>query len=148
LVDNPDSIGISILQLVILPEQTAVTQARELVTRAKQQIEQRISQRQILELVETIIVYKLPRLSREEIQQMLGFSDIDVKQTRFYQDVYAEAEADLVIRQLSRRCGELDANLVEQIRGLDVSQLEELAEALLEFSSQDDLEAWLQQSNV
>ncbi|NBD32112.1 MAG: DUF4351 domain-containing protein, partial [Cyanobacteria bacterium] len=30
----------------------------------------------------------------------------------------------------------------------DVSQLEELAEALLEFSSQDDLEAWLQQSNV
>jgi predicted transposase/invertase (TIGR01784 family) len=148
LEDNPDSIGISLLQLVILPEQTAVTQARELVTRAKQQIEQRISQRQILELVETIIVYKLPRLSREEIQQMLGFSDIDVKQTRFYQDVYAEAEADLVIRQLSRRCGELDANLVEQIRGLDISQLEELAEALLEFSSQDDLEAWLQQSNV
>ena len=148
LQDNPDSIGIALLQLVILPEQTAATQARELVTRVKQQIEQGISQRQILELVETIIVYKLPNLSREEIQQMLGFSDIDVKQTRFYQDVYAKAEADLVIRQLSRRFGELDTNLIEQIRGLDVSQLEELAEALLEFSSLDDLEAWLQQSNV
>lgn len=79
---------------------------------------------------------------------MLGFSDIDVQQTRFYQDVYAEAEADLVIRLLNRRCGELDANLAKRIRELNVSQLEELAEALLEFSSQDDLETWLQQSNL
>jgi len=160
LEDNPDSIGISLLKLVILPEETAVNQARELVTQAKQEIEQGISQRQILELVETIIVYKLPRLSREEIQQMLGFSDIDVKQTRFYQDVYAEGKQEgkqagkqegkqeLILRLLNRRFGELDTNLIEQIRGLDVSQLEELAEALLEFSSQDELEAWLQQSNV
>jgi len=160
LEDNPESIGISLLQLVILPEETAVNQARELVTQAKQEIEQGMSQRQILELVETIIVYKLPRLSREEIQQMLGFSDIDVKQTRFYQDVYAEGKQEgkqagkqegkqeLILRLLNRRFGELDTNLIEQIRGLDVSQLEELAEALLEFSSQDELEAWLQQSNV
>ncbi|PSO49967.1 MAG: hypothetical protein BRC33_04825 [Cyanobacteria bacterium SW_9_44_58] len=112
----------------------------------------KMSQRQILELVETIIVYKLPRLSREEIQQMLGFSDIDVKQTRFYQDVYGEGKQEeavaLVFRLLNRRFGELDSNLVEQIQKLNVSQLEELAEALLEFSSQKDLETWLQQSNV
>jgi predicted transposase/invertase (TIGR01784 family) len=156
LEDNPESIGISLLQLVILPEETAVNQARELVTQAKQEIEQGMTQRQILELVETIIVYKLPRLTREEIQQMLGFTDIDVKQTRFYQDVYAEGEQEgkqegkleLILRLLNRRVGELDTNLIKQIRGLDVSQLEELAEALLEFSSQDDLETWLQQSNV
>jgi len=71
---------------------------------------------------------------------MLGFSDIDVKQTRFYQDVYAEGEQEgkleLILRLLNRRFGELDTNLIEQIRDLDVSQLEELAEALLEFSSQ------------
>lgn len=83
---------------------------------------------------------------------MLGFSDIDVKQTRFYQDVYAEGEQEgkqeLILRLLNRRFGELDTNLIEQIRELNVSQLEELAEALLEFSSQDELEAWLQQSNV
>jgi len=71
---------------------------------------------------------------------MLGFSDIDVKQTRFYQDVYAEGEQEgklvLILRLLNRRFGELDTNLIEQIRDLDVSQLEELAEALLGFSSQ------------
>ncbi|NBD19022.1 MAG: DUF4351 domain-containing protein [Cyanobacteria bacterium] len=83
---------------------------------------------------------------------MLGFTDIDIKQTRFYQDVYAEGEQEgkleLILRLLNRRFGELDTNLIKQIRGLDVSQLEELAEALLEFSSQDDLEVWLQQSNI
>jgi len=50
---------------------------------------------------------------------MLGFSDIDVKQTRFYQDVYAEGEQEgklvLILRLLNRRFGELDTNLIEQI---------------------------------
>lgn len=79
---------------------------------------------------------------------MLGFTDVDLKQTRFYQDVYAEAEANLVLRLLNRRFGELDSNLVEQIQALGVSELEALAEALLDFDTVADLERWLQQSNV
>ena len=59
---------------------------------------------------------------------MLGFTDVDLNQTRFYQDVYVEAEANLVLRQLKRRFGELDSNLVEQIQSLKVSELEALAE--------------------
>jgi len=77
---------------------------------------------------------------------MLGFTDVDLKQTRFYQDVYVEAEANLVLRQLKRRFGELDSNLVEQIQALKVSELEALAEALLDFATVADLERWLQQS--
>jgi len=44
----------------------------------------------IVNLIETILVYKLPTLSREEIQAMLELTDVDLKQTRFYQDVFAE----------------------------------------------------------
>jgi predicted transposase/invertase (TIGR01784 family) len=44
----------------------------------------------LLNLIETILVYKLPRCSREEVQVMLALTDIDLKQTRFYQDVHAE----------------------------------------------------------
>jgi predicted transposase YdaD len=134
--------------LVVSPEEIAMTQARALVRRSKEEMEEGIPQREILDLVETIIVYKLPRLSREEIQEMLGFTDVDLKETRFYQDVYAEAEVNLVIRQLKRRFGELDSNLVEQIQALGVSELEALAEALLDFDTVADLESWLQQSNV
>jgi len=53
-----------------------------------------------------------------------------------------------VLRLLNRRFGELDSNLVEQIQALGVSELEALAEALLDFSTVADLERWLQQSNV
>jgi len=152
LEENPESIGISLLKLVVSPEEIAMTQARALVRRSKEEMEEGISQREILDLVETIIVYKLPRLSREEIQEMLGFTDVDLKQTRFYQDVHGEGREEeavvLVLRLLNRRFGELDSNLVEQIHALGVSELEALAEALLDFATVADLERWLQQSNV
>jgi len=152
LEENPESIGISLLKLVVSPEEIAMTQARALVRRSKEEMEEGIPQREILDLVETIIVYKLPRLSREEIQEMLGFTDVDLKQTRFYQDVHGEGREEeavvLVLRLLNRRFGELDSNLVEQIKALGVSELEALAEALLDFSTVADLERWLQQSNV
>ena len=152
LEENPESIGISLLKLVVAPEEIAMTQARALVRRSKEEMEQGIPQREILDLVETIIVYKLPRLSREEIQEMLGFTDVDLKQTRFYQDVHGEGREEeaviLILRLLNRRFGELDSNLVEQIQALGVSELEALAEALLDFATVADLESWLQQSNV
>ena len=145
--ERPTSLGVSLVYLVVTPEAEAVTAARSLVAQT-QVLDDPTQQQQILDLIETIIVYKLPTLSREEIQQMLGFTDIDVKQTRFYQDVFAEGrqegEVALVLRLLTRRFGELEPSVVEQIRGLSLPEVEALAEALLEFSEIADLENWLQ----
>lgn len=74
---------------------------------------------------------------------MLNLDDVDLKQTRFYQDVFAEGEASLILRQLQRRCGELTPAIREQITQLKLSQLEALGEALLEFRGLADLEQWL-----
>jgi predicted transposase YdaD len=49
----------------------------------------------------------------------------------------------LVIKLLNRRIGELKPPVIEQIRKLPVEQLEELAEALLDFSTVANLEEWL-----
>ena len=54
-----------------------------------------------------------------------------------------EGEKDLVLRLLHRRIGEIDALLIERITGLSIEHLENLGEALLDFSSVADLEAWL-----
>ncbi|WP_239641457.1 DUF4351 domain-containing protein [Cylindrospermopsis raciborskii] len=51
-----------------------------------------------------------------------------------------------VIRQLTRRLGELSERRVGQIRQLSVPQLEALAESLLDFRDISDLEAWLKDS--
>ena len=55
-----------------------------------------------------------------------------------------EGELKIVLRQLTRRIGEIAAELQEQIRQLSLIQLEDLAEALLDFEAQTDLVAWLQ----
>jgi hypothetical protein len=54
-------------------------------------------------------------------------------------------EQRLVLRLLNRRIGEIDASLIERVKGLSIEQLENLGEALLDFSSVADLSAWLSQ---
>ncbi|WP_334311018.1 DUF4351 domain-containing protein [Dolichospermum circinale] len=50
----------------------------------------------------------------------------------------------LIIRQLNRRIGTMDSSLIQQVQKLPVAQLEELGEALLDFTSVTDLQTWLQ----
>jgi predicted transposase/invertase (TIGR01784 family) len=49
-------------------------------------------QRQIFDIIEAIVVYKFPKKSRQEIANMLGIEDL--KQTRFYQEVFAEGRQE------------------------------------------------------
>jgi len=58
----------------------------------------------------------------------------------------AEGEAGLIMRQLTRRLGSLPDGVLVRIQQLSISQLDELGEALLDFTSLTDLEAWLNQN--
>jgi predicted transposase YdaD len=55
-----------------------------------------------------------------------------------------EGEQVLVLRQLTRRIGTIAPPLETQIRSLSLPQLEDLGEALLDFTQLSDLENWLQ----
>jgi hypothetical protein len=50
-----------------------------------------------------------------------------------------------VLRQLRKRLGELDESTAARIEAFSTERLEELGEALLDFSAPDDLAAWLQE---
>ena len=54
-----------------------------------------------------------------------------------------QGEANLVLRLLNSRLGQVSATVSEQIRQLPVEQLEDLAEALLNFEREEDLLEWL-----
>ncbi|MEH2440579.1 DUF4351 domain-containing protein [Nostoc sp.] len=56
-----------------------------------------------------------------------------------------QGELKIIQRQLTKRIGVITAELQERLRGLSLTQLEDLAEALLDFSTEADLVAWLQQ---
>ena len=81
-------IGIGILKLVVEPEKGAGELARNLISRSKQEVVDSQNQKQLQELIKTIIIYKFPKLSYEEIETMLNLQEI--KQTRVYQDAKAE----------------------------------------------------------
>jgi predicted transposase YdaD len=57
-----------------------------------------------------------------------------------------QGEAELVLKQLGRRLGILSAAQEKSIRKLPLSKIEELGEALLEFTSRDDLLRWVRLS--
>lgn len=149
LKDPPtDRMGLQLIQLIITDEEKAINAAQNLIKRIKIQTNQETAAHW-LEWVETILVYKLPQLSREEIQKMLGYNDIEFKQTRFYQDVFTEGlhegEAKVILRQLNRRFSNLNPNTIIQIQQLNSVQLETLADKVFDFTTQNDLDAWLDQ---
>lgn len=96
---------------------------------------------------------------------MLGLTDQELKQSRFYQEVFAEGaqegeikgwqkgkqegeqegEIAIILRLLQRRFGPLPPDISMQISHLSLTQLEAFGEALLEFASLSDAGQWLQQ---
>jgi predicted transposase YdaD len=98
--------------------------------------------RSIIDLLETVLVSKFAKLSRQEIQTMFLLSDI--KQTRVYQEAMEEGETRLLLRLLSKRFGKISDRTIQTINKLSLEQLEYLGEALLDFSAITDLDNWLQ----
>ncbi len=84
------TVGIGAVKLIVSPEKKAVESAKQLIERTKQSVEDPVSQRDFIELIETIIIYKLPKKSREELEAMLGLSEL--KQTKVYQEAKAEGQ--------------------------------------------------------
>lgn len=85
------------------------------------------------------------QLLREEImQESVIYQDILQKgQRQGLQEGRQEEASSLVIRQLNRRLGALDPQVLSQISSLSIDQLETLAEDLLDFVSLEDLIGWL-----
>ncbi len=79
---------------------------------------------------------------------MFGLENFDIKTTKIYEEVRDEVRQEqtleVVIRLLRRRIGNLSQQLQDSISQLSIEQLENLAEALLDFSTEEDLVAWLQ----
>jgi predicted transposase YdaD len=57
-----------------------------------------------------------------------------------------EEGQSLILRQLTRRLGDVAPELRSQVQALSLTQLEALGEALLDFSEPTDLVNWLQEN--
>ncbi|MDM3849350.1 MAG: DUF2887 domain-containing protein [Aphanizomenon gracile PMC627.10] len=92
--------GLGIIKLVVEKEKEVPALARNLLSQARSDLPDERLQKNLLDLIQTIISYKLPRLSPQELARMFSISDL--KNTRYYQEVRYESELNLVIRQLEQ----------------------------------------------
>lgn len=116
------SIGIGTVNLVISPESRVVEQARSLIDRVRQEIADELIKEEFLQLIETILFYKLPNMGWEEIQAMFELSDL--KQTKVYQEALQEGKLLAVPHMLA-----LGAS-VEQVAealGLSIEEVRQVA---------------------
>ncbi|MEC4892252.1 MAG: DUF4351 domain-containing protein [Oscillatoria sp. PMC 1051.18] len=83
-------------------------------------------------------------LRQEIMRESVIYQDIEAEATQkgIQQGIQREA-VSFALRLLKRRIGEVKPELQAQIQELSVEQLEELGEALLDFSSEDELISWL-----
>jgi predicted transposase/invertase (TIGR01784 family) len=137
-------VWVALMVLTTVDDELAPVEARYLLERSSVEQPETVS-RAIIELVITILVYKFEKLSREEVEQMLG---ITLKETRVYREIKEEGriegERSLIFRLLQRRVGELPQDIRESIETLSLEKLENLGEALLDFTSLADLQVWLE----
>jgi predicted transposase YdaD len=137
---------VAVMVLTTIKEEQAPSEARYLLSRTRQETAAPLSNA-IIEIITTIIAYRFEQLSRREVESML---DITLKETRVYREIKEEgreegreAMANMISRQLTKRLGEIPQDVLSVVRGLQLPMLEELGEALLDFTSVADLQAWL-----
>jgi predicted transposase YdaD len=135
--------GWQLLRLIVDDPEVAIPRAQHLLGGAPRDA----ATLDLLNFIETILIYKLPRCSRAEIQTMLALTDIDLKQTRFYQDVLAEGrqegrqegrkqgEAAMLLRLITLKFGPPDTQVRHQIATADADTLLRWSERVLTAST-------------
>ncbi len=74
------------------------------------------------------------------------FTIDDLKHTRVYQDAIRDGQADLILRQVTRKFGILSKDQRSLITQLSPTKFEELGEVIFDISSLTELEQWLQKN--
>jgi predicted transposase YdaD len=87
-------------------------------------------------------------LDTELVRQIMRWDMTVLRESPWYQEIQQEGEQSLILRQLTRRIGEVSPEMRLQVQALSLAQLEALGEALLDFSEPADLDEWLRTHSV
>ena len=127
------SLGLNIVQLVVGDKETAKPLTDEAMQQASQLGDAALKTK-VVELIETVLIYKFTELSKEEIQSMFSLSDL--KETRVYQQAKLEGKEEgklesvpsllavgLTVEQVAQAL-KLDVTLVQQVADKSASNPE------------------------
>jgi predicted transposase/invertase (TIGR01784 family) len=113
-------LGVASMVLTIVKEAEAGVKARMLIGRANQEVSSLPIRQDIIDTISKIMVYKFNKLSREEIEAMLGTK---LEETRVFQEAQ-EDKAKAIALNLLRQGLTIDS--IAQATGLTIAQLQQL----------------------
>ncbi len=129
-LESEVSVGVGIVQLIVAPDDKIAAQARELIHQVQNISSVGGIQREIMDLIETVVVYKFPQLSRLEIETMLGLGDI--KQTKVYQEAkqegLEEGKKEGKLESVPRLLSFLSVEQISQVLDLDILEVQKIAQ--------------------
>lgn len=99
------------------PQEEAVQIARNLISQVQQA--DAGNRRQLLELVERMLIYKFSNQSRQELEAMFGLTEW--RQTRFYQEVREETQLETKLETVPKLLKEgLSVEQIARVLELDI----------------------------
>ena len=100
-----------------MPENEAIQQAKTLINLVEKA--DAAKSRNLLELVERMLIYKFSSYSRQELEAMFGLTEW--QKTRFYQEVKEETELETKLTTIPRLLNEgLTVEQIARILELDI----------------------------
>lgn len=125
---------------------------------------------QLVELESLLAFFASFVLESDVVRQIMRWDMAVLRESPWYQEILREGERQgelrgrqegrqagrqagrqeegrsLVLKLLTRRVGQLSPETTAQIEALSVEQLEDLGEALLDFTQQEELTRWLERN--
>ncbi|MFM6762985.1 MAG: Rpn family recombination-promoting nuclease/putative transposase, partial [Dolichospermum sp.] len=128
----------ALLPLAVLAKTDEPNKLLQQVALEIDKIEEQAQQNTIAACVELLAGLKF---EKQLIKQY--FREETMEESVIYQEIINRGKLELISRLLKRRIGEISAKLESQIKELSGEKLDELSEAILDFSQPDDLVNWM-----
>jgi len=130
---------LNLLRIIIEPEGKVIATAEEIIRQLPEQISDERIQEVLVDLLMNLLLSKLPKMSRQEIEKMFAPLLSDIKKSRFYQEVADEVEQELTpkIAQESKYGiaktmlkKNFDLELIAEIIGLSPEEIRALSQQM------------------
>ena len=119
------SLGLSILRLIVKAEAETMTFGRELVVRVGAEIGDEAERVNLIELIGEAVIRKLSNLTRQEVEAMLGLHDI--RETRVYQDAREEGRDEEKVRMVGKLAeNQFPPERIAEMVAIDIAKVREL----------------------
>ncbi len=125
-------LSVQVIQLIVLAKNKVRDRVRQLVRQTKQEVPDDKARARVLDLIQVILAYKLPNLSRKELKAMFAVEDL--KKARFVQEYIAEGKIEGEIEGERKGAMKTKLELIPRLRsrGFAIEEIADLLELELE----------------